>query len=288
MSVGAAVFGSTAIGAGSVAGQIIEDETDVSILEYNELDRETISTDRSLVRNHPAVSQFEAHFSAYELEFRSASGFSVVTDDPAVNEATPRIVLLGYADERFDPDPTGPVEIPGNSGVIIAQLETHSDGSRVVSAAPFIAEQLSTASTRLDLTFQIKTLEQRGRDTNGVISSDEAATMDLNERVQDQVTVGTDSVSPALDSDAGTESVSDLIGYLCAGTCTPMVLYICDNASGSVSRRTCVSACFRFVTNPWLLGACGGACLILIDFINDQGCAAGAGTICAAFCSQAS
>lgn len=288
-AAGSVALGAAGLGSSSAAGQSLPGDTDVSIEEYVVLDQYELSQYRDIVQAHPATELFEEKFAEYGLEAISATGFEVVTDDPEVNAASPAIVVLGYAEETGDgrrrTHRTRSHGASGNSGAIVAHLEEHGGRMRVVSAMPYVAEETTGTADTGGREYTIKALVSPQTGT-GTISAQSSTLDDLRveERVQD--TVNLDDSEFTEDAVRAQDAEDDLISALCGGLCTPMVAWICDRASDGVSKSICVRACWRFITSPYLLGACGAVCLLLVDFINDRGCAAGAATLCGAWCSQ--
>lgn len=292
---GSVALGTIGLGSSSAAGEGLPDDTDISIEEYNTIDEGEIGQYRDIVQNHSAIGLFEEKFAEYGLEARGASGFEVVTDDPEVNEADPMIVMLGYAEEgpgrtergRSRSRGKSSGNISGNSGAVVAQLEEHDGSTTVVSAVPYIAEEVPGRADDGGKEYTIKTLAPpQNNDSPISAQSNTLDDLEVEEQVQDTINVKNSELTQNTGDGVEAQGEGDLIKVLCGGLCAPIVTYICDKATDGVDKTLCVKACWRFVTNPYLLGACGSICLILIDFISDKGCVAGAGTICTAFCSE--
>lgn len=188
-----------------------------------------------------------------------------------------RLLILGYAEHGLN---TATDEIPdGDTAMINVCVEDHNGTSKVVSAAPYIAEEQPNLRDGEERTYQIQTFEYP---SDGAVTAESTSP---STTVMDEATVS--SGGQIAGSGVSTrDTEGDLINYICGGTCVPMVNWICERSTGTVDKEVCIDACWQFIEVIPLLAACGAVCYILVEYINEKGCISGAGTICAAFCSQ--
>ncbi|RYJ08259.1 hypothetical protein ELS19_17005 [Halogeometricum borinquense] len=277
IGAGAFMIGSVGLGSTPVAGEPISEKTNVSVQDFQQLEDDQLNRDRRLIQRQGTIRMFEHGFADRDIVYQSISGLKVVTDDEEINNANPRLLILGYAEQGLN---TAKDEIPdGDTAMINVYVEDHNGTSKVVSAAPYIAEEQPSLRDGEKRTYQMKTFEHPG---DGAVTAESRS---LSTTVIDETTVSSGG-QVAGDGVSTQDTEGDLIKYICGGTCIPMVNWICERSTGSVDKEVCVDACWEFIEDIPLLAACGAVCYILVEYINEKGCISGAGTICTAFCSQ--
>lgn len=200
-----------------------------------------------------------------ESNVESAGQFGIAfeTDDPKINETNPVIIFSGYESS-----------LPGreSAGMLV---------SIVVDTTPD-----AETSTREPMMAFGRTVEGAAEGTG--ISTNSANELELKTFTADQQGSASVSERDSLpraavsgNSDGGV-TTQDWRDELGCGACTAIVTTLCEGATGSVSRTACLQACAPFLGSVWGYGACGAACFVIVDTINNYGCAVGAGTICAA------
>ncbi|QLG49859.1 halocin C8-like domain-containing protein [Natrinema halophilum] len=239
---------------------------DFEVVNQTELSDDRVQTEFGHLLESSAVQNLDRAIQAEsDVEVAGRFGIQFETDDPEINKTDPVILFGGYRPDQ-----------PGReaAGMLVSIVVDTTPDEETSTREPMMAfgrtidspnEKRVSVSSHSAGDFELKTITADEQGTASVVQ---------REPVRNPVADGSS------DADGGvtTQDWRDALG---CGACTAIVGTLCDGATGSVSRYACLEACAPFLGSVWGYGACGGACFVIVDAINNYGCAVGAGTICA-------
>jgi len=251
----AALGAGSAVFTGSAFANDDETPDDLRVVDTNELSN-------GKAQRHIAKLNGSGPVRALERELTSDSGLTssasvaiaVETNDETVNEANPVLVVSGFEPERAEENSAGLLMC------LVAETEDRGSSRGPVAAFALSAEGVEEATVSHQDSSDAVTLKAYGYADDGT-----------PEVTGEEVVNPTDGVS-----------TQGFHGALGCGACIAIVNELCDKSTGAVSRTACLKACAPFLGSVWGYGACGAACIVIVDTINDYGCAVAATTICAA------
>lgn len=257
-------FGVSALGFGSLAtGSATAEDKPFNVTNTTELDQSQAQAEFAQAQSFEQVGGLVAGMeNDVDLSANTEKPFalSVETDDEQVNKANPSVVFLAMGRDN--------VVSRGNAAGLVVSV--------VADTTPEAAE-----SNRKPVMAYGMTSEQSDTTLASSGSSDDVLMKSYAyDESQGVSVVNQDTVSSQEFTGGRVSPSQDLIG--CA-ICVPLVTQLCDKGTGTIGKMVCVKACTPFLaSSPLGYAACAASCVIIVDTINNYGCAAGASAVCKA------
>ena len=256
-ALGLSAFGLGTIASGTAAAQ----DREFAVTDATRL---ATSAAREELANARSVHQVEDLIAGIERDAKlsanpeSPFALSVETDDAELNRVDPTVVFMGLKRE-------GGYVTGRAAGILVTVVIDTTPDEAESTRKPVMAFGLSSSEPKLSLAsgssdeFLMKSYKY---------SDDDGAAVVNRKTVESQAMAGGDVTS------------QDLVS--CA-ICVPLVTQLCDYGTGTIGKYVCIEACLPFLAgSPLTYAACSASCILIVDALNNYGCAAGATAVCKA------
>ncbi|WP_226039787.1 halocin C8-like domain-containing protein [Natrinema sp. DC36] len=265
----AAAASAASVTLGSMSNTVAaEDDTpDFEIVSRTEISESEARKELSYVLDSSAAKNIDnAMRTESNVEAAGQFGIAFETDDPEINKTDPVIIFSGYQSNRPQ---------QGSAGILFSIVVDTTPDAETSTREPMMAfgrtvEPLTTGQGVSVASNSTGRLEQK------TFTADQQGSASVIQ--QEPIQKPASTTSTDINGGVSAQDWQDALG---CGGCTAIVGTLCEGATGSVSRYACLQACAPFLGSVWGYGACGAACFVIVDAINNYGCAVGAGTICA-------
>lgn len=277
-AIGTALFGVGSASLPAAASDDAKNPENLKVLDTRDASSEVAAQDHESLQSVEEIQQLTSKIQEAEtLDHATQHSLELTTNDPEVNESNPRLVFSAYTPAENSAESSGRRR---RSGTRDTSQERIAAGL-VISLTAEVAADGEEPTRQPVHGFAITTkAPEGGAQTSGGPDSlvRDLYAVNKNERVEKVHSELIDAPSSGDISAEGWQSA------LCNGSCIAVVGAVCDMATGNVTRYICLKACAPFLGSVWGYGACGGACFVIVDAINNRGCYVGAGAICAEIC----